>query len=196
MTNKAVKLDLFAGLEKHRVSGSAAQRAGLYYERRVTRWFEKQYQCVSQPWLFPGLRPDLLVFAPGGWWCVVVEIKHQLVPEAFSQVERYAKWLKLGLPFSKVRSLVVCEQALQVPSDVTYVASRDLFNLSVKRKNLLLLSRRELRLGAGFAGEEDGSELDREGSNAPGGKPRGTGNVVRGGFRVCGVAAEVGAGGS
>lgn len=158
-----------------RPGGSQAQRAGVYYERAVTEWFAARFGFVApQPTLLPSKkRPDLLVFEPGCSECVVVEIKRQYVESSQHQVQEYARLVREALPFCRVRTLVVCGQLLRLEPALRIVTVEEMFALPADVPSVLILSKRELRLGA------DGSADCRRGTaSTPVRKPGSIGNVV------------------
>lgn len=156
------------------VRGSQAQRAGVYYERAVTGWFAARFLIAPQPTLLPmRKRPDLLVFEPGCAECVVVEIKRQYVETAQEQVREYARLVSQALPFLRVRTLVVCGQLLRLEPNLRVVSPDEVFSLQSGASSVLVLSKRELRLGA-----TDGSDYLRGTASTPVRKLGSPGNVV------------------
>lgn len=128
--------------------GSQAQRAGVYYERAVTDYFARPFLVAPQPTLLPSKkRPDLLVFDPGFFDCVVVEIKRQYVESSQSQVAEYAQLVGEALPFLRIRTLVVCGELLRLEPNLRVVGLSELFALRANELSVLVLSKRELRLG-------------------------------------------------
>lgn len=133
--------------------GSPAQRAGVYYERAVTDFFARQFLVAPQPTLLPSKkRPDLLVFDPGCFDCVIVEIKRQYIESSQSQVAEYARLVGEALPFLRIRTLVVCGELLRLEPNLRVVGITELFSLQENDLSVLVLSKRELKR-ASFAGE-------------------------------------------
>lgn len=127
--------------------GSFAQRAGIYYERQVTRFFDQKYLCAVQPTIWVRgrrRRPDLLVFDEGCYQCVVIEVKYSFVWSAFEQLKKYEALLRCELPWVRVGTLVVCKN-FEPQEGVTLVDETQLF--AQTGPGVMVLSERELRVG-------------------------------------------------
>lgn len=131
--------------------GSAAQRAGVYYERAVTAWFAARFLVAEQATLSTGCArpcfPDLLVFDRACTSCVVVEIKRQYVEAAQPQASRYAALLRRAYPWLRVTTLVVCGELTRLEARLRLVSPAEVFSLQEDALSVLVLSKRELRLG-------------------------------------------------
>lgn len=199
-----VELDLLASLEKRKVRGTPAQRAGLYYERAVIEWFYRWdptlWYC-AQPALRLGrfkYRPDLLVFDREVEAVLVVEVKLQLQPAAVGQVWNYTRLVRGALPWCDVRPLIVCGQVVYYEEGANFVdITKEGWKLSEVGPNVFVLGKRELRLMGVGRGASAGVGYGRDGN--PEGALRELGGVrdaVCGGGELLGVAAKVGAGGA
>lgn len=171
--------------------GNAAQRAGIYYERKVASYFSSQFLCAIQPTIrrqnARDKRPDLLLFDEELTSCVVVEVKYSFFPGAFVQLATYASLVKKELPWVRVGTLVVCKN-FEPQAGTRLVDKTQLFSLSEKPEAVWVLSDRELRVGRSHGLFVGGGALP-----AAVRQLGAHGNTVRRGGRVLGVAAKAGA---
>lgn len=181
-------LDLSKCGEARRVVGSPSQKAGLYYERQVVRWFERRFLCVAQPELrWPGgrvKRPDILVFDAEMKKCVVVEVKHQYVSGAAQQVEEYRDAVGSALPWLRVSALIVCGQILWIDNGVYWIGEEDILRLPPNSCGIMPLSK--IAMKRDFDGLEGGRRLPKD----PIWESGSFGDVGSVGCRVPGVVAK------
>jgi len=152
-----------------------AQAAGLRYEQKVVRFLEKRFQLIPQlPFEFQAaakpsrnrsfkLIPDVILFHPGGFECVVVEVKHQHSGKACVQLERYRCAVERAWPWMRVGTLEVCANYYTQELTVKVFLLDELsqvWNLSAFAHDVYVLSGRELKLALGMGnGLRVGDEL-------------------------------------
>lgn len=181
-------IDLSKCGEDRKVVGSSAQRAGLYYERKVVKWFERRFLCAAQPELrWPGgrtKRPDILVFDTKMMQCVVVEVKHQYVSGATKQVEEYRDAVSSALPWLKVSALIVCGQILWIDNGVYWIGEEDILRLPPNSCGIMPLSK--IAMKRDFNGLEGSRRLPKD----PIWESGSFGNVVGIGSGVSGMVTK------
>lgn len=96
---------------KQRLSKIPTLRSGQSYERRASRWLEREYGMISQVEFerdgYGRFIPDGLMFSPDYAKLVVVEIKTQHSRIGEQQLKNYVSWLSEWFP-GPVSGLEVC----------------------------------------------------------------------------------------
>lgn len=189
-------VDFRACLLERKVSGTPSQRAGLYYERKVVRWFTERFPlCAPQPVIYAQgrhFRPDLLVFDASMRSCVVVEVKHQFVWSAQSQALGYMLLLREAFSWLRLRTLIVCGQMYENYGPINVIGAGDLMSLR-EGCNAFVLSERVLRLAGG---KQNGLRLGGKCVEAVVRQPGCSGDPRSRGLGFHGLAPEIGEGGA
>lgn len=165
-------IDFAASTIYRPVRGTPSQRAGLYYEAAVLRWFTQLFSlCAPQPVLHVGrriLRPDLLLFSEGARECVIVEVKNTFTWSALRQGEMYGRAVGLAFPWIRTSVLLVTRHSPDSLSGIRLVTKEEFFDLSQNECNLFTLSKRELSVSGAAGGSDSGGIVPQGSFREPG----------------------------